>query len=275
MIFGIDAGNVNVKIVNKNGAFRFVSDIGEWRDRRLSESFGADDMEFEYNGRKGFAGTLARYESEFGGTLKGDTKANEDVKLRVLLALHRYSDDVDNAIVVGQPIKKHVDAEKEKIKKMLLGEHELTVNGVTKKIKINRVEVAAECASVGMIDPPVGEFHLVDLGGGTLNWATCIYDGERVRKVDVKSDTEVFGIASARQADMHAMARILIANTQSKWKQENVVRSIGGVAGPFAELLREYYPQAAAFFPTINGNQVDPTFASAVAFYEIAKKVYG
>jgi plasmid segregation protein ParM len=275
MILGIDAGNVKVKVANKNGVFTFASDIGEWRERRLSESFGADDMEFEYNGRKGFAGTLARYESEFGGTLKGDTKANEDAKLRVLLALHRYSDDVDNAIVVGQPIAKHVEGEKAKIKSMLLGEHELTVNKVKKQIRINRVEVAAECASVGMIDPPVGEFHIVDLGGGTLNWATCIYDGERVRKVDRDSDTELFGMASSKQANLGAMARILIAKTQSRWGQDNIVRTIGGVAVPFAEQLLQYYPRAEAFRLTINGNQVDPTFGSAAAFYEIAKKVYG
>jgi len=274
MILGIDAGNVNVKVVNKNGAFRFASDIGEWRDRRLEGNFGSDDMEFVYNGRKGFAGTLARYESEFGGTLKGDTKANEDAKLRVLLALHRYSDDVDNAIVVGQPIAKHVEPEKQKIKEMLKGEHELTVNNVTKTIKINRVEVAAECASVGMIDPPLGTFHTVDLGGGTLNWATCIFDGERVLKIDRDSDTELFGMASVRQADLGAMARILIAKTQSRWGQDNVVRAIGGVAEPFADHLRKYYPRAEAFRPTVNGSQVDPTYASAAAFFAIARGLY-
>lgn len=275
MILGIDAGNYSVKVVNRDGAFNFASDIGEWRDRRLTESFGADDMEWEFEGRKGFAGTLAKFESEFNGSLKGDTKANADARLRILLAVHRLSDDMNNSIVVGQPIGSHTDIEKDKIKKMLLGLHELTVNGVKKHININRVEVAAECASVGVLEPPVGMFHIVDLGGGTLNWATCYFDGERVRKVDKDSDTELFGMNSVKQADLNAMARVLISKTQSKWGKENVVRVIGGVAEPFAELLKTYYPNATAYHPIVNGLKVNPTYASATAFFALAKRLYG
>ncbi|WP_308637699.1 ParM/StbA family protein [Paenibacillus silvisoli] len=275
MILGIDAGNVNVKVVNKNGVFRFASDIGEWRQRRLGDSFGADDMEFEYEGRRGFAGTLAQFESEFGGSLKGDSKANQDAKLRVLLALHRYSDDVDNAIVVGQPISKHVEEEKAAIKQMLLGRHELTVNGKKKTIQINRVEVAAECAATGILEPPWGTFHIVDLGGGTLNWASCHFDGERVAKIDRDSDTELFGMATAKQADLKAMARVLISKTQSRWGADNVVRVIGGMAEPMAELLRDHYKRAAAYHPMISGSPVNPTFASAAAFYALARGIYG
>jgi plasmid segregation protein ParM len=34
-------------------------------------------MYFEYQGETGFAGSLALYESEFGGSIMGDTKATE------------------------------------------------------------------------------------------------------------------------------------------------------------------------------------------------------
>ncbi|MGG1637202.1 ParM/StbA family protein [Paenibacillus sp. NRS-1760] len=275
MILGIDAGNHRVKVVNKNGAFDFASDIGEWRQRNLITTYGPDDMEFEYNDRKGFAGLLARYESEFSGSIKGDTKANEDAKLRVLLAVHQYSSDTDNAIVVGQPISKHTDDEKLAIKNMLIGVHTMTVNGVTKTFRINRVEVGAECASTGMLEPPLGYFHIVDLGGGTLNWATCYYDGESVRKIDRDSDTELFGMDTVKQADITAMSRLLISKTQSKWSKENPVRVIGGVAEKLSEALQSHYVKAAPYQPLINGNRVSPTFGSAAAFYAIAKGVYG
>lgn len=275
MILGIDAGNHRVKVVNKDGAFDFASDIGEWRQRTLFTEYGPDDMEFEHNGRKGFAGTIARYESEFFGSIKGDTKANEDAKLRVLLAIHRHSNDTDNAIIVGQPISKHTDAEKQAIKSMLLGEHTLSVNGVTKSFKINRVEVGAECASVGMLEPIEGYFHIVDLGGGTLNWATCFYDGKVIRKIDRDSDTELFGMDTVKQADIPAMARVLISKTQSKWSKDNPVRVIGGVADQMAEALRSHYAKATPYQPSVNGNRVSPTFASAAAFYALAKGVYG
>lgn len=268
MIFGIDAGNHSVKVVNKNGAFSFTSDIGEWRERNLITVYGADDMDFEYNGRKGFAGTLARFESEFSGSIKGDTKANEDAKLRVLLAVHQYSKDVDNAIVVGQPISKHTDIEKTAIKNMLIGEHTMTVNGETKTFKINRVEVGAECASVGMLEPTPGHFHIVDLGGGTLNWATCYFDGEFVRKIDRDSDTELFGMDTVKQADISAMARLLISKTQSKWSKDNPVRVIGGVADKLAEALQSHYVQAVPYEPVINDVRVSPTFGSAAAFLQ-------
>ncbi|MFX3631880.1 MAG: ParM/StbA family protein [Candidatus Pristimantibacillus sp.] len=274
MIFGIDAGNHEVKVVNKNGAFSFASDIGEWRDRKLVTEFGQDDMEFEYKGRKGFAGTLARFESEFGGSIKGDTKANEDAKLRVLLAIHRCSDDMDNAIVVGQPISRHTDVEKSLIKKMLIGQHTMTVNGKTKIFNINRAEVGAECASTGMLEPPVGYFHIVDPGGGTLNWATCYFDGEVVRKIDRDSGTELLGMDTVRNADVKAMARLLISKTQSRWGKGNPVRVIGGAAEAFAEELKGYYDLAEPYKPEVNKERVAPTFSSAAAFFAIARSVY-
>lgn len=274
MILGLDAGNHRVKVVNKNGAFSFASDIGEWRERNLVTEYGDDDMVFEYLGRKGFAGSLARYESEFGTSIKGDTKANEDAKLRILLAIHRFSDDTDNAIIVGQPISKHTETEKKAIKDMLIGSHTITVNGITKTFNIVKAEVAAECASVGMLEPELGTFHIVDLGGGTLNWATCMFDGERVRKIDQSSDTELFGMDTVKQVDLGAMARLLVSRTQSKWQKGATVRVVGGIAEPFAAELQKFYEHARAYHPVVGEKKVSPTFANAAAFFAITRSRY-
>ncbi|WP_263314549.1 hypothetical protein, partial [Enterobacter hormaechei] len=66
-----------MKIAGNNGCQMFSSFIGEYRDRKLVSSFGSDDMIFEYKGQMGFAGTLAKMESETGGSRKGDSKAHE------------------------------------------------------------------------------------------------------------------------------------------------------------------------------------------------------
>ncbi|ANY70427.1 hypothetical protein BBD42_30970 [Paenibacillus sp. BIHB 4019] len=279
MIIGIDPGTAYVKVVNRNGAFIFNSAIGEWHERRLKNVFGDDDMEWKYNGRLGFAGTIAQFESDYGGSLKGETKANEDAKLRVLLAIHRHSNDVDNAIVVGQPISKHNDEEKKAIKKMLLGKHELTVNGICKKINITRVEVAAECASTGVLEAPTGYYHTADLGGGTFNWATCFNDGKRILFIDRASDTEGFGMGTGKDQDVEPdiaeMTRALITKTANRWGKHNPVRVIGGVADKVAEALQGSYTNVTPYHPLVNGKRVSPTFANAVAFYTFAKEVYG
>src|SRR5690554_6109639 len=147
MILGIDAGNSEVKVCGEFGVIQFPSDISEWRERRLVSEGFPYDIEFEYQGKKGFAGTLAQTEGEFGGTQKGDTKAHEETLLRVLFALRNYSEHEHFKIIVGQPINRHTQEEKEKIKKLLLGNHVITINGVEKRFFINRVEVAAEEAS--------------------------------------------------------------------------------------------------------------------------------
>ena len=106
-IVGIDPGNEEVKYASRFGIVKFKSAIGEYRNRHIESSHGNDDMIFEFNGRKGFAGTLALAESEFGGSLMVDSKAHEDTKIRVLLALHHLP-GTTYQIVVGQPIKKHI-----------------------------------------------------------------------------------------------------------------------------------------------------------------------
>lgn len=95
MIVGVDAGNYQVKVVHRKGVDIFPSDIEEYRERNLEQKFSDNDMIVEYEGRKYFAGTLAKYESEFCSTMMGESKAHSGAEimpkswLKVLTAYQR------------------------------------------------------------------------------------------------------------------------------------------------------------------------------------------
>lgn len=89
-IVGIDPGNEEVKYASRFGVGKFKSAIGEYRNRHIESSHGRDNMIFEFNGRKGFEGTLALAESEFGGSLMGDSKAHED-KNKSLISITSFT----------------------------------------------------------------------------------------------------------------------------------------------------------------------------------------
>ena len=99
----IDAGNFETKYYDGRLYRKFPSDIGfDHRERKLNQRHGEFDFEWELNGQKGFAGTLAQ-ESESGGSVGGDSKAHIDAKIRILIALHQFGQDDAHDIVVGQP----------------------------------------------------------------------------------------------------------------------------------------------------------------------------
>ena len=88
-MLGVDAGNHKGKVVGPFGVDSFKTNICDWFERNVEEKFGVDDMEFEIGNRKGFAGSIAEHEDDYGnGTRYGDSKAHEDTKIRVLLAIN-------------------------------------------------------------------------------------------------------------------------------------------------------------------------------------------
>jgi len=272
-VVGIDAGNYEVKTMGPYGVDRFPSDLGEYRDRRLVQKFTHNDMIWEYRGRKGFAGTLARFESEFNGSMLGDTKAHTDCLIRALLALHRYAHMDYYRIVVGQPIGKHIDAEKEKIKAMLRGRHEITVNGETKSFTIERVEVAAEAGAAFWSAPRDGLVHVLDVGSGTVGGATLIDK----KYIDRDSFSLSFGANTTKTYDLEAMAR-KIATEAHKWGKNDAVLLAGGIAEEILPHIRTYFPRAEVLRPLIRRadtfEELHPCFANAVGFYEIGRWRY-
>lgn len=275
MILGIDAGNYKTKVVGNYGLMDFISAIGESRDVNLQQKHGEDDMVFEYEGRKGFAGTLAVYESEFVGSIMGDSKAHEDTRLRVLLAIHRYCtlyniNDNSFQIILGQPIAKHNQKEKEFLKWLICGRHTITVNGIERTFTVTQCEIAAEGASSLFSNMKKGLVRIIDLGSGTCNFATLL-DG---RFIDKDSGTLTFGMNTNKSNDMFALSRGIATNVLKKWDKNDNVFVVGGVADEITSMLKEYFPNTHVLYPIYKNKFVNPIYANAVAFYNIAVNVY-
>ncbi len=272
MIIGSDGGNNAVKLASIYGVKKMASTLGEYRERNFDSTFGDDDVVYEYEGEKGFAGTLAQNESEFVREMMGDTKAHKDALLRQLIAIHRFVPDNYIDMVVSQPISKHTDEEKAKIKSMLRGRHTITVNGIERTFEIENVEVAAEGAAIYFAEPFEEDLiRVVDIGGGTVNLAT-ISNGNFI---DKGSDTLYFGANSTKTKDSNALTNAIIARTSAMWDTQDFVVVGGGLAEKITPKLREHYSAARTVKPRIGNSIVHPVFANVVGSYNIARNIYG
>lgn len=275
MKLGIDAGNFKVKIAGEFGLMDFISAIGESRAINLQQIHGQDDMYFEYQGETGFAGSLALYESEFGGSIMGDTKAHRDTRLRVLIGIHRYItmykiDEDEFDIVLGQPISKHNYEEKTKIKEMLVGDHVISVNGIEKMIHIRNIEVAAEGVSAYWSNPQSGMIRLLDIGSGTVNYSTVFEQ----RYIDKDSGTLQFGVNTNKSNSLHSLARGIATHTLKKWNIDDSIFVVGGIAETILPHLKEYFPTVEVLYPKYSSQLVNPIFANAISFYIVAVNIY-
>lgn len=282
LLLGIDAGNHKAKVAGPYGLDSYRTAICEWFEQHTVEKHGEDDMEFEIGGRKGFAGTIAYYEDQFGGTgMYGDSKAHEDTKIRVLLAIHRYivkyCPGVENvSLVTGQPIVSHKETEKKKIIEMLKGTHEFNVNGQWRRIYIHDVAVGAEGSGAFHASPESGTLRIVDVGSGTVNCATIIDK----RYINNASNTFNFGMETVNnKEDLASMARgIIRGTTKLKWKNTDSILLCGGIAKDILPFIIEHYPSAKLLQPVLqDGGKVtvaDPVFANAIGFYKLAKKAF-
>ncbi|ADU30963.1 ParM/StbA family protein [Evansella cellulosilytica] len=226
MIVGFDWGNRFAKIMCELGIAKFSSAIGEYWDRNLENVHGEDDMIFEYRNRKGFAGSLAENESDFGSSIMGDSKAHEDALIRLLLGLHRCGDNLHFKIVVGQPISKHNPEEKTAIKQMIKGKHTITVNGITKTFWIDECEVAAEGGAAFWSAPVDGKLRIIDVGSGTVNCASL----NNKRYINKDSFTLPFGMETIRTSDLNELARGIYSHTSKRWNTSDHVLLVGGVS---------------------------------------------
>lgn len=273
MVAPIDGGNFDVKFINRFGVQKYCSDIGEYRERKGERSmFSQYDMEFEYNGRKGFAGPLAKYESEFVGTMKGDTKAHDDAKLRILLSLHQHFDyDVLN-IVVGQPIIKHTAEEREKIVHMLQGTHTLTVNNVKRTFLIENVSVATEGASALLAKPEKGLIRIIDIGSGTINMATM----NDFNFIDRDSTTLTLGLETLKTRNYDELARSIENKAHdNRWSRSDQVRLVGGGAESMLPYIQKRFPNTKVLYPEYLGKRYDPEYANVIGYQKIGEVLYG
>lgn len=283
LILGIDAGNNGAKVAGPYGLDVSKTAICGWFERDVVESFGDDDAEFEIGGRKGFAGSIAEHEDEFGGgSMFGDSKAHDDTKVRVLLAADRYvkkyCPHVNTLkIVVGQPIATHKETEKQKIKDMLLYGHDFKVNGKNVSYYIEEVEVATEGGGAYWSCPQDGLVRILDIGSGTVN-AITVKDGKLINNA---SSTFNFGAETIKnKSDMGGMARGIIQNTtRLKWHKGDLILVCGGVADRIAMHIKSHFGNVEVLNPHFvcqgSTTVAHPVYANAIGFYNIATGVYG
>jgi plasmid segregation protein ParM len=275
-ILGIDAGNSKCKVMGEFGTESFVSSICKARERNLEQKFGEDDMIVEYEGNQYFAGSLATHESRFGSAMMGDTKAHEHAKLRTLIAIHRYYERLNTSmsIVVGQPITKHNQKEKDRIKQMLMGWHTLTVNGVEKRFFISRVEVAAEGGASFWSNPQMGLIRILDVGSGTVNAATL----KDKRYIDKDSFTLSYGMETQDDTDIEDMSNGIAGECLKRWKRNDLLWLIGGAAETIQPYIKNHFPNSQVLRPNIKVGggikSVSPIYANAIGFYQIARGVF-
>lgn len=275
-ILGVDAGNWNGKVIGQYGEIIYRTAIAEYNPR-ANEKFGDDDMVVEFESRKYHAGTIAKRDTEFGGSIMGGSKAHSDVLLRVLMGIHRYMDiynfhEIEFQIVVGQPIDYHVEDEKLKIINMLEKKHTITVNDMTKTFIITKVLVSKEVPFWS--EPVVEKVRMIDIGSGTVNWSTFIMK----KYISTESGTLLYGTESTKSKDRRAMARGIATETSQKWDKNDVVKLAGGGAYELEQYIKAYYPNTTILKPKISVNggikQLDPIFCNAVAFYNMAKGMF-
>jgi plasmid segregation protein ParM len=271
MIIGVDGGNYETKIVTPNGAFKFRSCLGEYREFQMDKgSLEIDDIIYEYEGKKGFAGTLAENESLFIREMAGDTKAHEDALIRILIAIHRFANVPVLDLIVGQPIKKH-KADKEQIIKMLKREHTLSINGITKSFFIRNVNVAPEgAAAFWAYKGTEKKVRIIDCGSGTINMASV----KNGIFIDRDSFTLLFGSTSEFNVAIGKLANAIIAASSKRWEKDDCIRVCGGIAEVLKPHLSKYFTDIQVIRPYINGKFHHPVFANAAGYYELARDLY-
>lgn len=281
LILGIDAGSFMAKVAGPFGIDSFKTNICDWFEVDQSESFDKSvDMDFEIDGRKGFVGPMAEREDPYGnGTIYGVTKAHQETKIRVLLAIHRYMEkySIDTntvEIVTGQPIVNHKDDEKNKIIDMIQGKKEFTVNGIKRKINIKTVKVSPEGTGAFWSNPQSGNISTIDVGSGTCNCVRML-DKKHIHKA---SGTMNIGTETKR-GDLESLARGIVSfTTKLQWKHSDKVQICGGAAEVLAPILQRHYINATVLSPQLRREHdiltTKPVYANAVGFYNLAKVVY-
>lgn len=282
LLLGIDAGNYNAKVAGAYGVDMYRTAICDWFPRNVSETWGDDDMEFEINGRRGYAGTVAVYEDQFGGgAMYGESKVHDDTLVRVLLAIHRYAvkyapDTTHVSLVVGQPIKTHTPEEKEALVDMLRGTHTFIVDGTERTFTIIDVAVAPEGSGAFWSNPQDGIMRIIDVGSGTVNCATI----NDKRHINAQSTTFNYGMETVGNADLAGIARAVSRDiTQIRWRKDDPIFVCGGSANELLPYFASHLSTVRTLLPQLASHDgsmaiYSPAYANAVGFYKLAELAF-
>jgi plasmid segregation protein ParM len=254
-IVGIDTGKYQTKYVCSSGIGSFKSKIYPYRSLRVENH--NDDFTIEFKREKYFGGDLGEREGYIPINYKDESKLHVTTLINVLSALHKIG-DTKYKIVVGSPISKRTEKEKEALKEMLKGTHKISLNGVEKEITILECEVSPEGAAGFYSQPQRGIIQGLDFGSTTINY----FYMENMKFIDKRSGT--FPIDSEFK-DYEGIMKGIHSQLIHKFGDYPTM-ILGGLSKDYEEYVKRYYPKS---FVVIN-----PIMASAIGFYKIAKGLY-
>lgn len=270
---GLDVGRRNVKIYDGDTFIHFPSFVGEYRDLRFKDSLkGNNSFVVTINGERYFVGELAQRESEFYRQLLVDDKATDDFVILSLTGLFLTGwDEFD--VVTGLPIYLHTDDNKMALKTLLEGEYEVEVNGIMKKISVNRVRVSVEAGGAFWAEAKNGLVRIIDGGSKTINYITVL----NKRLVDRDSGTLPFGFDTNMSKDIKQMCNRIAGELGKKWGKYDDVYTVGGNAEILADQLVEYFPHIRPYLldkKIKNGEDIELNmFANAIGYFNIGRNL--
>lgn len=274
-IIAVDAGNNEVKVCYGSRLDKFCSAITicDTEIRGQLEQHGKDDMQWEYEGKKGFGGTVAKIESDFGSGMYGATKNHFEGTMRIIEALHRNIDTKEIYLAVLNPYDSLTKEEATNIKKSLIKKHEVKINGVTKVFEVIDAIVVSEGAAAFHSIPYTSELvRIIDIGSGTINLIS-IYKG---RIIDIESWTADYGMMTSKygEASPQAISRAIIGDTSKKWKRDDKILVVGGPADKITPFIQSYYKRAEVLHPEVWTTEgikyAPPVFGNVVGAYNVA-----
>lgn len=263
MLVAVDAGRSHVKVVSANQQFLFPSKVSKARKRNFVQTLN-DDIEITYQGKQYFIGGLAEREGSFTRQMMTESKVNNETLLLVLTALFKAGAIGDVNVVTGVPINMYREDERTRLRALLEGEHEITLNGTYRQINIRKAAITIEGGASYWIHKRMGTVRIVDPGARTTNYAT-FKDGIFI---DRESGTIAKGWENVREADPEEMAAMIVAHLGGMWDTSDVVELVGGRAHDLLEPFKH-----EGFIYTLSFN--DPQFSNARGYYALGRESFG
>jgi plasmid segregation protein ParM len=254
-IVGIDTGKYQTKFVYRSGMGVFKSNLYPYRPLKVENE--ADDFIVEHEGEKYFGGDLGEREGYIPISYKDESKLHKTTLINVLSVLHKIG-DTNYKIVIGSPISRRTEREKEEIRRMIKGTHRIAINGNERLIRVEECQVSPEGAAGFYSEPQKGIVQGLDFGSTTINY----FFMENMKFIDKRSGT--FPI-DAEVRDYKGIMKGVYSQLIHKFG-DNPTMIIGGLAKDYQHIVNNFYPQT---FLVQN-----PIMATAIGFYRIAKGIY-
>ncbi len=279
VLLGVDTSSQHAKVVGPFGVDSYKLDIS---DAIVRKAVYSNEMKFEIDSFKtdDCFGSI-NYKRNNLDVLTESMNSHTTSKINVLIAIYQYLNQhcphINHvSIVIGQSIQSQKNGEKNTIISLFEGNHEFMVNGVKKSIIIENVGVVPNGIGSFWSRPKMGEIRILDIGLDAINAATM----NDKRSVYHESGTFNYGIGIiSNHDDLNGMTYGIIKHTKAlNWGKEDIVYICGEGAEQVSAYIQKHYEHAFKLKPLVNfqfeGEILEPIYANAVGFYEIAKRVF-